>query len=143
MNKSRITIILSATQQYYSMLLNVIICSSMSYYAPQCHIMLLNVILCSSMLHYAPQCHTMLLNVVLSSSMLYYSYQTSLQVSADLSFLCISTDEEKMTVFSYATDAAVALKEGGGGIRANDWVSRTLQVCNNYQWISLCKDNSV
>ena len=48
-----------------------------------------------------------------------------------------------MTVFSYATDAAVALKEGGGGIRANDWVSRTLQVCSNYQWISLCKDNSV
>ena len=48
-----------------------------------------------------------------------------------------------MTVFSYATDAAVALKEGGGGIRANDWVSRTLQVCSNYQWILLCKDNSV
>ena len=35
-----------------------------------------------------------------------------------------------MTVFAYATDAAVALKEGGGGIRANDWVSRTLQVSN-------------
>ena len=35
-----------------------------------------------------------------------------------------------MTVFAYATDTAVALKEGGGGIRANDWVSRTLQVSN-------------
>lgn len=50
------------------------------------------------------------------------------QVSADMSFLCISTDDEKMTVFAYATDAAVALKEGEGGVRANDWVSRTLQV---------------
>ena len=41
-----------------------------------------------------------------------------------------------MTVFAYATDAAVALKEGGGGIRANDWVSRTLQV-SNFQRIFL------
>jgi hypothetical protein len=45
-----------------------------------------------------------------------------------MSFLCISSDAEKLTVFAYATDAAVALKEGEGGLRANDWVSRTLQV---------------
>ena len=54
-----------------------------------------------------------------------YSY---LQVSQDMSFLCISSDAEKLTVFAYATDAALALKEGEGGLRANDWVSRTLSV---------------
>ena len=31
-------------------------------------------------------------------------------------------------MFAYATDAALALKEGEGGLRANDWVSRTLTV---------------
>ena len=42
-----------------------------------------------------------------------------------MSFLCISTDEEKMTVFAYVTDKALAVE---GGVRANDWVSRTLEV---------------
>ena len=52
------------------------------------------------------------------------------QVSADMSFLCISSDAEKLTVFAYATDAAVALEEGRGGVRANEWVARTLKVTN-------------
>ena len=45
-----------------------------------------------------------------------------------MSFLCISSDAEKLTVFAYATDAAVALEEGRGGVRANEWVARTLKV---------------
>ena len=45
-----------------------------------------------------------------------------------MSFLCISTDEEKMTVFAYAAESALLLKETEGGVRANEWVSRTLQV---------------
>lgn len=52
----------------------------------------------------------------------------NVQVSADMSFLCISSDAEKLTVFAYATDAAVALEEGRGGVRANEWVARTLKV---------------
>ena len=47
------------------------------------------------------------------------------RVAGDLSFLCISADGDKLTVFAYATDAAVA--QAGGGVKANDWVSRTLQ----------------
>jgi len=42
-----------------------------------------------------------------------------------MSFLCISADSEKLTVFAYATDAAVA--QAAGGVKANEWVSRTLQ----------------
>jgi hypothetical protein len=60
------------------------------------------------------------------------------QVSGDMSFLCISSDAEKLTVFAYATDAAVALKEGEGGLRANDWVSRTLQVTRSTQRLIIC-----
>lgn len=55
-----------------------------------------------------------------------------------MSFLCISSDAEKLTVFAYATDAAVALKEGEGGLRANDWVSRTLQVTRSTQRLIIC-----
>ena len=51
-----------------------------------------------------------------------------------MSFLCISTDEEKMTVFAYVADSALLLKEGEGGVRANEWVSRTLQVRNRIHW---------
>ena len=50
------------------------------------------------------------------------------QVSQDMSFLCISSDAEKLTVFAYATEASLAMKEGEGGLRANEWVSRTLSV---------------
>lgn len=33
-----------------------------------------------------------------------------------------------MTVFAYAAESALLLKETEGGVRANEWVSRTLQV---------------
>ena len=62
------------------MLLNVILCSSMLYYARQCYIMLLSVRLCSSMLYYAPQCYIMLLNVMLCPSMLYYAHKFDIMI---------------------------------------------------------------
>ena len=70
------------------MLLNVILCSSMLYYAPQCYIMLLNVILCPSMLDYTPKfdimipkimqwlsmwCHSSHLITLSTTSFLFYS----------------------------------------------------------------------
>ena len=33
-----------------------------------------------------------------------------------------------MTVFAYASESSLLLKETEGGVRANEWVSRTLQV---------------
>ena len=41
-----------------------------------------------------------------------------------MSFLCVSSDVDKITVFAYATDAELS---NTNGIKANEWVFRTLQ----------------
>jgi len=46
------------------------------------------------------------------------------KVSKDLSFLCISADEEKITVFAKVTDEAQKT-----GLKANEWVSTALVAC--------------
>ena len=40
-----------------------------------------------------------------------------------MSFLCISSDSEKLTVFAYTSENSRTLND----IKANDWVSKTLE----------------
>lgn len=43
------------------------------------------------------------------------------QVAPELSFLCISLEDSKVTVFAYVTADSQA-----AGLKANDWVARAL-----------------
>jgi alanyl-tRNA synthetase len=46
------------------------------------------------------------------------------KVARSLSFLCISSDTDKLSVFAYVSGDARA-----AGVKANEWVSKTLQAC--------------